>query len=378
MTKAHYHQKLTRRLIARFFLAFVIYSMMMIVLFLAARYYFSRFVWHSYDFLYPLLQYADNNSLSFLFICWLIGALAIFLHYWRKTLSYLDTIVDAAQILVGREEEYVHLAPELIDIEEIMNRVKNDAVRNARLAREAEQRKNDLIVYLAHDLKTPLTSVIGYLTLLRDEQEISEALRMKYLAVSLEKAQRLEDLINEFFEITRFNLSQLTLEPGKVNLSRMLEQITYEFFPLFSGKNLTCTLSIQPDFEIKCDANTMERVFDNLIRNAVSYSYPNSVITIDVERRSSDITIRFVNAGNTIPKEKLDHIFERFYRLDTRPRVKHGGRRPGARHRQGNRTAAQRNNHGLQRRRKGRIHGDAAAFVRNPSDLRQKFIRAMS
>ncbi|SHI22749.1 two-component system, OmpR family, sensor histidine kinase VanS [Sporobacter termitidis DSM 10068] len=325
MNDNRYHQKLTRRIFTRFFLAFVIYSMALLVLFVAARYFLSGFIWHTYDVLYPALKLIDNNAVTFLFVCWLIGALVIFLHYWRKTLSYLDTIVDAAEILVGPEEEFVHLAPELIDIEEKMNRVKSGASRNARLAREAEQRKNDLIVYLAHDLKTPLTSVIGYLSLLRDEQEISEELRVKYLSVSLEKAQRLEDLINEFFEITRFNLSQLTLEAGKVNLSRMLEQLTYEFFPLFSEKNLTCSLKVPPDFEIKCDVNKMERVFDNLIRNAVSYSYPDSVINIIVEQQSDFITIWFINEGNTIPKEKLDRIFERFYRLDTSRASNTGG-----------------------------------------------------
>ncbi len=325
MSNNRYHQKLTRRIFARFFLAFVIFSLALIVTFFAVRYFLSSFVWHTYDLLYPLLKLISNNSVTFLFVCWLVGALAIFLYYWRKTLSYLDTIVNAAEILVGREDEFIHLPPVLIEIEEKMNRVKSEAGRNARLAREAEQRKNDLIVYLAHDLKTPLTSVIGYLTLLRDEQNISDDLQKKYMSVSLEKAQRLEDLINEFFEITRFNLSQLTLEVSKVNLSRMLEQITYEFFPLFSEKNLTCSLHVPPDFEIKCDVNKMARVFDNLIRNAVNYSFPNSMINIFVEQKNNDVSIWFINDGNTIPTEKLARLFERFYRLDTSRATNTGG-----------------------------------------------------
>lgn len=319
-----YQQKLTRRIFTRFFLAFLIYSASLIVLFVAAKYFLASFIWHTYDFLYSFFKFINDNSVTFLFVCWLIGALVIFLYYWRKTLSYLDTIVNAAEILVGRDEEFIHLPPILIEVEEKMNHVKSEANRNARLAREAEQRKNDLIVYLAHDLKTPLTSVIGYLTLLRDEQEITDELRQKYTSVSLEKAQRLEDLINEFFEITRFNLSHLTLEISKVNLSRMLEQITYEFFPLFSEKKLTCSLHVPPDFEIKCDANKMARVFDNLIRNAVNYSFENSVINIYVEQKNDLISIWFINEGNTIPEEKLSRIFERFYRLDT-SRASHTG-----------------------------------------------------
>lgn len=324
MNDKRYHHRLTQRIFTRFFLAFFIYSTSLIVLFVAARYFLGSFIWHTYDFLYPILKLINDNSVTFLFVCWLVGALIIFLYYWRKTLSYLDDIVQAAEILVGQDDEYVHLPPVLIEVEEKMNRVKRDAARNARLAREAEQRKNDLIVYLAHDLKTPLTSVIGYLTLLRDEAHISQELREKYTSVSLDKAQRLEDLINEFFEITRFNLSQLTLDISRVNLARMLEQITYEFYPLFTEKNLTCDLSVPPDFELRCDVNKMERVFDNLIRNAVNYSFRNSTIQIKVQRQNERISIQFINDGNTIPEDKLSRIFERFYRLDA-SRTSHTG-----------------------------------------------------
>jgi two-component system sensor histidine kinase VanS len=202
------------------------------------------------------------------------------------------------------------------DVENELNLVREQALHSAAAAKEAEQRKNDLVVYLAHDLKTPLTSVIGYLTLLRDEPQISTELRSKYTGIALTKAERLEELINEFFDITRFNLTSLTLDEETVNLTRMLEQITYEFFPLFNEKNLTCAVNVTPDFEIRCDANKMERVFDNLIRNAVSYSFPASVIHIVVEQKTDAVTILFINDGNTIPKEKLDRIFERFYRVD--------------------------------------------------------------
>lgn len=112
-------------------------------------------------------------------------------------------------------------------------------------------------MYLAHDLKTPLSSVIGYLTLLRDEGQISDELRERYLSISLDKVERLEDLINEFFEITRFNFSNITLIYSKINLTRMLEQLAYEFKPMLAEKNLKLEFEMQPDFlfhaiQIKC------------------------------------------------------------------------------------------------------------------------------
>jgi two-component system sensor histidine kinase VanS len=237
----------------------------------------------------------------------------------------MDTIVEASNLLVDSSDDLSQRPPELRQVEDRMNRIKQEAIRNARLAKEAEQRKNDLIVYLAHDLKTPLTSVIGYLTLLRDEPRISEELRSKYLSVSLEKAERLEDLINEFFEITRFNLSQMTLDISRVNLTRMLEQITFEFQPLLAEKNLQCFLHCPPNIEMKLDTAKMERVFDNLIRNAVNYSFENSKIEIEVTPMKDKVALFFRNSGNTVPKEKLDRIFEQFFRLDTSRATRTGG-----------------------------------------------------
>jgi two-component system sensor histidine kinase VanS len=323
--KAFSGSALSRVIFARFFSTFIIYFISLIIAFFGGIYICSLFTWYGDELFYPVLQMIKKYPIPFLGFLLLSGFIIIFLFYWKKTLGYIDTIVEASDMLVAADESFIHLPAELRQVEDKMNQIKQNAARNARLAKEAEQRKNDLIVYLAHDLKTPLTSVIGYLTLLRDEQQISEELRTKYLSVSLEKAERLEELINEFFEITRYNLSQLTLEISRVNLSRMLEQIVYEFKPLFATKNLQCSLLIAPDIEIKCDVNKMQRVFDNLIRNAVNYSFENSLIDITVIQKQDGIYINFGNHGNTIPKEKLNSIFEQFFRLDTSRATKTGG-----------------------------------------------------
>jgi two-component system sensor histidine kinase VanS len=316
---------LSKVVFARFFTSLILFSIALGVVCLGGVYVCSRIIWQGNEFLYPILNTVDRYLIPIFLLIWLAGFVFFFFRNWRKTLDYVDTIANASSTLITTHEEYIHLPPELQLVEDRMNQVKQESVRNARLAKEAEDRKNDLIVYLAHDLKTPLTSIIGYLTLLRDELQISEELREKYLSVSQEKAERLEDLINEFFDITRFNLSELTLELSRVNLTRMLEQITYEFKPLFATKNLTCSLQISAEIELKCDVNKMERVFDNLIRNAVNYSFENSAITIFVVRKSEGVYLAFRNHGNTIPKEKLGRIFEQFYRLDSSRATKSGG-----------------------------------------------------
>ena len=243
----------------------------------------------------------------------------------KKVVAYVDELQHAMGQIFDKDVNYVKLSPELADIAIKLNHLKQESENNARLAKENEQRKNDLIMYLAHDLKTPLSSVIGYLTLLRDETQISKELQTKYLSIALDKAERLEDLINEFFEITRFNLSSITLQYSKINLTRLLEQLVYEFKPLLKEKNLTCNLKIQEDITLRCDANKIQRVFDNLLRNAAIYSFHDTEILITVEVQEKNVIIVFQNHGNTIPKEKLERIFEQFYRLDTARSTSSGG-----------------------------------------------------
>ena len=245
--------------------------------------------------------------------------------YLRGFTKYFNEINKGIDTLIDENSGDVVLSSELVATEKKMNYIKHTIQQQKLAAELAEQRKNDLVVYLAHDLKTPLTSVIGYLTLLRDENQISEELREKYLSISLEKAERLEDLINEFFEITRFNLSSITLEYSRINLTRMLEQLVYEFKPMLLEKNLKCELDIPPNIMIKIDANKMQRVFDNLLRNAVNYSFDNGTIYIAVKQDENNLHIKFTNCGNTIPKEKLERIFEQFYRLDTACSSRSGG-----------------------------------------------------
>lgn len=229
----------------------------------------------------------------------------------------MDELVAAAQRLVEPDTEQIVLPAAMKNVQDELNLAREHALRSAMLAKEAEQRKNDLIVYLAHDLKTPLTSVIGYLTLLVDEPQISEQLRTRYAGIALNKAQRLEELINEFFDITRFNLSSLTLEKERINISRMLEQLMSEFEPLLREKGLFWQADVEKDVELLCDPDKLQRVFDNLIRNAAGYSYPETAIWLTLKKQEGEVVVSVKNRGKTIPPEKLERIFEQFFRLDS-------------------------------------------------------------
>ena len=284
------------------------------------------FIFKNYEVALEVYQRVIRNYMDlYIMLAVLVVFLIIMRIYLKGFTKYFNEINRGIDALIDEKADDISLSPELSATEKKINSIKHTLAQRKVEAELAEQRKNDLVVYLAHDLKTPLTSVIGYLNLLRDESQISEELREKYLSISLEKAERLEDLINEFFEITRFNLSNITLEYSRVNLTRMLEQLTYEFKPMLLERDLECILNIAPDISVKCDVDKIQRVFDNLLRNAVNYSFDGGMINIVVVQTDKDISIKFTNQGNTISKEKLERIFEQFYRLDTARSSKNGG-----------------------------------------------------
>lgn len=312
-----YRSQLTRRIVVQYLLSLIGFAAAFVLCFLIAYKIVTNIIWQPYDPIYQLLQWVRDYIVLFVGVIGLAGWSVITYYFMSKPLRYLDDIVVESEKLAAPGADPIVLPGAMKNVQDELNLFREQAFRNALLAKEAEQRKNHLIVYLAHDLKTPLTSIIGYLTLLYDEQQLSQELRAKYTSIALDKAQRLEDLINEFFDITRFNLTTLTLERERTNFSRMLEQITNEFEPVLEEKTLRWNTCIEPDAEILCDRDKLERVFDNLIRNAVNYSYAGTEISLSMKRVGEEVETVVQNHGKTIPPEKLSHIFEQFYRVDS-------------------------------------------------------------
>lgn len=271
--------------------------------------------------------------------------------FLQKPLRYLDDLLGATAQLASDKEQPIVLPAVMKEAENELNEVRLQSILDERMLLENEEKKNNLIMYLAHDLKTPLTSVMGYLALLEENPDLPAEQRAKYTGIARAKAERLEELIGEFFDITRLTLTTMTVNRAEVNLSRMLEQIVSESAPLLEEKGIRWKADIERDVFVSCDADKMQRVFDNLIRNAVSYSYPNTDLVLqmykdqwsDEERAArragggnagghtprhageSCVRINVRNSGPTIPKEKLRMLFEQFYRLDESRGTESGG-----------------------------------------------------
>ncbi len=265
----------------------------------------------------------NNRELSFLFI-YIIGlAAATIIYIFRinkmmNVAGHLITEDDTSQFFKNTPEE-------LDDLFQAIKDFKYE-LKEAEQARQlAEQQKNDLIVYLAHDLKTPLTSVIGYLSLLEETQDLPIEQRAKYVGIALDKAYRLEQLINEFFDITRLNLQTIETYKRKVNVTVLLLQCLDEFFPMFDEKNINIVQDIKPALYVNADADKLARVFDNLFKNAVSYSYDSTDLVCNAYSEDHNIVISIKNIGDDIPEEKLNRIFDKFYRVDSSRRTSTGG-----------------------------------------------------
>ena len=316
------------------FLRFNLFCMALLLFFYVLAYLAAN----QYQFVYETAEslicgifksYGEKNPILCSFFLLLGIYLIIFLlcclGYSISTLVNFNKTWLSLSALTEDDVNVKKFSKNFSDVEIALKDIKHDVFKNQQLAVQAESKKNDLVMYLAHDLKTPLTSVIGYLSLLDECPELPTAQKAKYTGIALEKAYRLEQLINEFFEITRFNLNEIRLQNNRIDLGLMLSQMTEEFYPMFKEKNLKCKIDVNEKILMFADADKIARVFDNLLKNAVSYSYENSTIIIGARKRNGYVIVKFRNRCDEIPKENLDRLFEKFYRLDSSRASSTGG-----------------------------------------------------
>ena len=292
----------------------------------------------SFQWLYDISPEIYNNFREFFYsittvralvipiiIIWVIGTLVLLYRLLKKVFGYIDEIGKATEDLVNKDVEYIELPDELEEIKNRMNHLKRESEKNEKLAKENEEKKDELIVYLAHDIKTPLTSMIGYLSILDEIDDMPKKKQKNYISIALDKSYRLKDLINELFDVARFNSEKIVLEKEELNLNLMLEQIIDDFYPTLRELNKSIKLNYDESICINGDPDKLSRVFNNLIKNAISYSKEESEIVINLKKDNNNVIVEVINKGKQISKEKLSKIFEKFYRLDSARTSKTGG-----------------------------------------------------
>lgn len=230
----------------------------------------------------------------------------------KRNISCISDFLDV--ILYNNGDMPSKYKKEYTELFNIIYKIKNQIILDKEYIRNDTIRKNELMSYLAHDLKTPLTVIIGYLNFLNEFEDITETQKMKCLQAAITEAGHLENLINEFFEIARYNSQCVKISKEKVDIKYMLSQISDEFYPLLAEKNMNIKLDVADDVYIEIDSEKMSRVFYNIIKNAINYSYKDTNILIKSEIEQKKYIIRITSIGKTIDGKDSEMIFEKLYR----------------------------------------------------------------
>lgn len=194
------------------------------------------------------------------------------------------------------------------------------------IERNAERQKNELITNVAHDLRTPLTTIVGYLELIKDDTALSKEDVHKYSGIAYEKSIRLQEMMDDLFEFTKLDNADIKLNKSMINLSGLIMQMTDKFYPSFKDCNITPIVDLpEENIYVQGDGQLLARVFDNLISNALKYGYHNTDLKIEVSGDEKYATVKVINHGDTIASEDIPLLFNKFYRTDSSRNSKTGG-----------------------------------------------------
>lgn len=259
-------------------------------------------------------------------ICFFIIYFLLFIKRIVKDMTYIsDRIIDIAdgksdeKIIIERQDEIGEIAGRINEMTEQINQlIKSE--------RDALQSNKDLIACVAHDLRTPITSVKGYLDLALDTKHYDLEQRQKYVRIAQTKANRLEYLIHDLFNYTKLTSGEITLHRSKIDLVQLVEQIVEEFYPLFQEEELECTTKYNISYlEMNMDGELIARAVQNLLSNAIKYGKDGKHVYVELECLEQEVQIRVTNYGLVIPEESIKHLFDKFYRVERSRNVKTGG-----------------------------------------------------
>lgn len=259
-------------------------------------------------------------------ICFFIIYFLLFIKRIVKDMTYIsDRIIDIAdgksdeKIIIERQDEIGEIAGRINEMTEQINQLITSE-------RDALQSNKDLIACVAHDLRTPITSVKGYLDLALDTKHYDLEQRQKYVRIAQTKANRLEYLIHDLFNYTKLTSGEITLHRSKIDLVQLVEQMVEEFYPLFQEEELECTTKYNISYlEMNMDGELIARAVQNLLSNAIKYGKDGKHVYVELKCLEQEVQIRVTNYGLVIPEESIKHLFDKFYRVERSRNVKTGG-----------------------------------------------------
>lgn len=243
------------------------------------------------------------------------GLIAVALTVCARAAGQVDELTGAIEQLAEGGDKPM-LSSGLAPAQRELSRLAEHEQQQMRAARAAESRKNELVAYLAHDIKTPLTSVVGYLALLSESPDLPPDQRTRFARSALEKARSLDGMMDEFFEITRYNLSAIPVERERVDVRLLIEQVADELYPQARAHDVTIATKVPDGLEAFIDPQKMARALSNIVRNGIAFAQRGSVVSCGVERDGDGMAIVVSDTGKEISPAHIERIFDRFYRED--------------------------------------------------------------
>lgn len=280
----------------------------------------------------PLAQFRSMvrqiGDVNFFLIIFIPLSIMFFFFLTRPYVKYFDEISSGIhhlangnfsnEVHVSSNDEFGYIAREI----NVASEKLKEAVERGDFA---ESSKDQLIVNLAHDLRTPLTSVLGYLDLILKDENLTKEQIKHFSTIAFTKSERLESLIDELFEITRMNYGMLKLEKRSIDIGELLIQLDEELYPLLEKKELEARLNITPQLPINGDGKLLARVFENLLTNAIRYGYDGKFVDVNGYIEGEEVVVQIINYGDSIPEEDLPYLFDMFYTGDKARSEQQGG-----------------------------------------------------
>ncbi len=249
---------------------------------------------------------------------------AFFIFYFfiltnRMTKNVADITNNIQNISKGDFDSKIYIKgnDEFAIISDSLNKMSGELKEIMLAERKAEQTKNELITNVAHDLKTPLTSIIGYLELVTKSNNLDEETKNNYLNIAYNKSRRLEKLIEDLFSFTKFSFGEVQLEKTEINLVQFIYQLLDEFYPSFQDNNLKYSFRFSHnEINVQADINLLVRAFANLIENAIKYGKDGKIVKIKITVDELITKFEITNYGEVIPEKDINNIFDKFYRVE--------------------------------------------------------------
>ncbi|MCU5394891.1 sensor histidine kinase [Bacillus toyonensis] len=316
------------KMIALFALSMVLAATVTYIIYKGLQLYYKKMVRYEE----PLAQFRsmvrEFGDINF-FLIFFIPLSIIFFFFLTKTyLKYFDEISNGIhhlangnftnKVQVSSNDEFGNIAREI----NVASEKLKEAVERGDFA---ESSKDQLVVNLAHDLRTPLTSVLGYLDLILKDENLTKEQIKHFSTIAYTKSQRLESLIDELFEITRMNYGMLKLDKKPIDISELLIQLEEELYPLLEKHHLEARLHVDAHLPMHGDGKLLARVFENLLTNAVRYGYDGQFIDMNGYVDNGEVVVQVMNYGDSIPEEDLPYLFDMFYTGDKARTENRGG-----------------------------------------------------